>query len=185
MAKEIEIKLQMKKVPIDIFSNRENNINFIQQGYLIAFNKFEVRVRSKMAYRYKSVKSYGSKYYMTIKAGSGLIRHEFEFKIFKFVFKMLYWLSPYKITKNRYEIDEFSIIDEYFIKGYYKPHLVIFEREFDSIDSVQSFILPDNLKNLFSLDVTGDKCYKTQFLAKSLGFRMFSNNKKEIILKNY
>lgn len=157
MAQEIEKKYLIPVIPRHIQEEIDKiEGDMIDQGYLaIEPTGTEVRLRST-----------GTVFTETVKAGSGLVRGEWEAQIDRRTFLEL-WPATLgrRIQKTRYGL---------MIPTPYNPQridldvydgklvgLVVAEIEFANLEVAEKFTPPD----WFGLDVTSDKAYKNQSLA--------------------
>jgi adenylate cyclase len=150
MPQEIERKFLVKVTP-------ENLNNFprqeIRQGYVsIDNNGTEVRIR-KM----------GSRYFQTVKAGTGKIRPEIEVEITREQFDILWPTTEDKrVEKTRYRIPYTNnlTLELDVFKGRLEGFVCV-EVEFPSIVASNLFITPE----WFGEEITDDHRYKNQSLA--------------------
>lgn len=148
MTNEIERKFLIKKLPGNLHHYPATEI---MQGYLaIASDGTEVRLRKK-----------GSRYFQTVKSGSGLQRDEVEIEISKDQFEKLWLMTEGKrIEKIRYEIAYSGMTIELDVFGGMLQGLVVAEAEFISIEEANVFIPP----SWFGIEVTEDDRYKNRNL---------------------
>ncbi|MFC2156297.1 CYTH domain-containing protein [Acidobacteriota bacterium] len=145
---EIERKFHIDELPSFIKDDKGHNI---EQGYLFISHGEEIRIRSL-----------DSKYYLTVKKGSGLERRETEIVLTRDQFFELWPLTEgRRIEKIRHPIPagEFQIeLDVY--KGDLKG-LITAEVEFSDKNESRGFTPPP----WFGLEVTNDERYKNKNLA--------------------
>lgn len=142
-----------KKFLVNVFPEIENNTNKneILQGYVIAKDKLELRLRKK-----------SGKCYQTIKTGEGLIRGEYEIEITTEQFDILWPLTENKrIEKTRYDIYHNGFLIELDVYKGSLAGLITAEVEFDSESQIKNFKTPE----WFGEDITLDKRYKNRSLA--------------------
>ncbi|HEX9975464.1 MAG TPA: CYTH domain-containing protein [bacterium] len=149
MSHEIERKFLVKKLPGDL--HQYPSIEILQ-GYLaIRSDGTEVRLRKK-----------GSRYFQTVKSGSGLLRCEAEIELSKDQFEKLWLMTEGKrIEKIRYEITYSGATIELDVFIGMLQGLVVAEVEFISIEQANEFVLP----SWFGIEVTEDERYKNRNLA--------------------
>ncbi|MCI0495163.1 CYTH domain-containing protein [candidate division KSB1 bacterium] len=149
MAHEIERKFLVKKLPEDL---NQYPSTVILQGYLaITSDGTEVRLRKK-----------GSRYFQTVKSGSGLLRGEVEIELSQGQFEKLWLMTEGKrIEKIRYEIAYSGTTIELDVFSGMLQGLVVAEVEFVSIKQANLFIPP----SWFGIEVTEDERYKNRNLA--------------------
>lgn len=145
---EIERKFLLDKFPSFIEDDRGINI---EQGYLYISQEEEIRIRSL-----------DSKYYLTVKKGSGLERRETEIDLTKDQFLELWPLTELlRIEKSRY----ITHVGGYQIElDVYKKDLlglITAEVEFSDINESRRFTPPP----WFGIEVTRDERYKNKNLA--------------------
>ena len=145
---EIERKFLIKTLPANINSYSHQDIT---QGYIIADENHEIRLRKK-----------GDKYFKTIKTGSGKIRTEEEYEITKEQFETEWpQVESRIIDKTRYKIP----YEEYTIElDIYKENLdglLTAEVEFKNEEESNQFKLPE----YFDTELTDDPNYKNKNLA--------------------
>lgn len=147
---EIERKFILARVPDDIIADCAGEA--IRQGYLLYDDGRELRIRQR-----------GDHYWMTVKQGQGLSRHEQECEIPEAQFNMLWPLTQGRrvekirysvpVGKHQFEIDLFSGA----LSG-----LIVLEVEFPNIEASQVFVEPD----FIAFEVTEDTAYKNAVLAR-------------------
>ncbi len=143
---EIERKFLLKSLPAEMQGGTT-----ILQGYIAHDDHMEVRIRQ-----------YGNDHFITVKEGSGLVRHETEIEITPGQFLAL-WpsTSGRRLEKIRSLVNygSFQIeVDSY--RGDLEP-LLVAEVEFASVEESESFEKPD----YFGQEVTGVDAYKNLSLA--------------------
>lgn len=148
MSLEIERKYLVYKLP----DNLENYKSYeIQQGYIVAFEEIEVRVRKK-----------GNKFFQTIKSSGNLKREENEIDLSEKQFYKLWPLTEGKrIEKTRYEIPFCDWLIELDIYSGELNGLIVAEVEFANEEESKSFKPP----TWFKMEVTKDKRYKNKNLS--------------------
>ena len=151
---EIERKflLNLEKIPYD-FSKLNKKV--IEQGYIIC--KPEIRVRNVS----------NEEYVMTIKGNTEdtLVRNEVEFKISKEAYTTLMSRNDiYKLSKNRYIINEGEHVFEIDIFEGKLKGLACLEVEFNSLEEANSFRIPSWVKR----EVTNDFRYTNSELSKNV-----------------
>ena len=125
----------------------------IDQGYIIAEDEVELRVRQK-----------GSRYFMGVKSGGNLTRGEWDPETEKWVFDSLWPKTKgLRIHKIRYVVPWIGVNLEFNrflrkLKG-----LLVLEIEFSSNELANKFVLPSHIKGR---EVTTDPRYKNKNLAK-------------------
>jgi len=126
---EIERKYLLHDLPTDLDTG---NGKHIQQGYLCLEEGRHVRVRTK-----------GSKFFLTVKIGEGIVRTEHEVEISKQQFDALWPATEgRRLEKVRYiyPLDQYEMeIDVY--AGELAP-LVVAEVEFPSLNASEQFLPP-------------------------------------------
>lgn len=146
---EIERKFLVESLPenLEQYPHKE-----VVQGYLaITEDGTEVRLRQK-----------GSKYFQTVKSGSGKTRFESEVEITGEQFGTLWEATKGKrVEKTRYEIPHENGIIELDVYHGDLEGLLSAEIEFPSEEESNEFIMPEWLGE----EVTDDKRYKNQNLA--------------------
>lgn len=152
MGTEIERKFRLKSLPSFVLNNRGLSV---RQGYLLA-GKRELRVREM-----------GSVCYLTFKGQGTLKRREWERKIPRWAFRLLYiFTAGRRVEKVRRRISFDGLVlevDEYF--GHLSS-LVTMECEFPGEgEAYRAFRLPAWADG--ALEVTNDKAYKNKNLAKN------------------
>lgn len=146
MAREIERKYRVPKAPR---LPRKDGVE-IRQGYLVAAGG-ELRIRKA-----------GSRHTLTVKGEGGRARDEFETRIPRWVFEILWpHTTGRRIEKRRYAFED-GELDVY---GGRHKGLVIFEREFSSLRKAKKYALPDKLRD--AVEVTEDPSYRNRSLATS------------------
>jgi|SRR5579863_5737554 len=125
----------------------------IQQGYLtIGVGGDETRVRRR-----------GERCFLTVKAGAGLVRSEYEVELSREQFEALWPATEGKrLEKQRYKLqtDDGHLIELDVYEGDLAG-LIVAEIEFDDPWRATAFVAP----YWFGLDVTDDPAYKNQRLA--------------------
>lgn len=149
MSEEIERKFLLNELPADIATWPQPAT--ILQGYLQKDQHKDLRIRKK-----------GSKYTLTAKHGTGLVRKENEQEIDKTLFDILWpFTAEARIEKLRYTrvIDEGEmVIDKYLgdLSG-----LLLMEVEFNDEQLARTYSPPLN----FAKEVTDDPRYRNAALA--------------------
>lgn len=149
MTHEIERKFLVRELPQNLESYPQHEI---KQGYIqIADDGTEERVRKK-----------GSRFFHTVKSGSGLKREESEKEISEEEFNML-WPKTQgrRILKTRYDIEHESLLIELDIFSGDLQGLIVAEVEFKSEEESSNFEPPQ----WFSQELTFDDRYKNKYLA--------------------
>lgn len=145
---EIERKFLLEFMP-DLYGY--DGTDEIKQGYIVADENIEVRLRSK-----------GKKFYETVKTAGNILRKEYEIELTKNQFNTLWPLTNGKrLLKDRYFKKEKNLtyeIDVY--KGIHEG-LIILEVEFSSIRESQRFKVP----SWTIREVTYDNQFKNKNLA--------------------
>ncbi len=148
MSEEIERKFLVTKTPVDLKSYKSQEI---EQGYIIAEEQLEIRVRRK-----------GDKFFQTIKGSGDLKRSEIEIELSENQFNTLWPLTEGKrVEKRRYEIPYNNIIIEVDIYSGTLAGLIVAEVEFSSEEESKLFSPP----NWFGKEITTDKRYKNKNLS--------------------
>lgn len=151
MAKEIEKKWVLKKVPQKILENTEK----------IEITQFYTKITPEEEERYRT-KKIGDKvkYIRTVKKGTGLVREEIEKEVTIKEFEAAKdRIIGNPIVKTRYKTKDGFEIDIYEnFKG-----LIVIEKEFPNKEAVEKFEMPDWLKD--AIDVTENKEFKNKNLA--------------------
>jgi CYTH domain-containing protein len=147
---EIERKFLVERIPsnVDAYPCKA-----IDQGYLVAQDALEVRIRK-----------YGDRSFLTIKSGGGSVRLEEEIEIDDRRFTSLWRLTEGRqIRKRRYLIplDDTRHTIELDVYEDELSGLVVAEVEFDSPEAATAFAPPDWLGD----DVSDDPRYKNRRLA--------------------
>lgn len=164
MSKEIEKKYVVSNPAISELPQLK--VEDIAQGYLaIEPSGTEVRLRSKSNVN-------GSRYFLTVKCGEGLVRGEAETEITEEQFNVLWPMTGgRRVEKTRHTLalagDLKAEVD--FYRGNLQG-LCTAEVEFPTEEAAQAFIPP----SWFGDDVTSDKRFKNQKLAaltNAEGFR--------------
>ena len=145
---EIERKFLLKFLPPEVLSLRSTSIF---QGYLASDEHKEVRIRQQ-----------GSKHFLTVKEGSGLVRTEVEIAISAGQFCAL-WPTTVgrrlEKTRTAFRHEGYRLeIDRY--QGELEP-LVIGEVEFPTVEASEEFQKP----SFFGREVTNDESYRNVALA--------------------
>ncbi|MBW8190245.1 CYTH domain-containing protein [Neiella marina] len=146
---EVERKFLVKELP-DLANADQTSI---RQGYLTQpDDSVEVRIRQK-----------GSKYFMTLKSGEGLVRNENEMTISEQQFVQL-WPNTIgqRVEKTRWKgkLDNNLCFELDVFEGALAP-LRLVEVEFESVEQTDDFEVP----TWFGQDVTHIKGYKNKALA--------------------
>ena len=146
---EIERKFLIASPPANLESYPYMEI---VQGYVAIERDTAVRIRKK-----------GKRFFLTVKKGEGLKRHETEISLDKSVFFQLWPLTEKRrVEKTRYEIPLESLrieLDRY--KGDLAP-LITAEVEFDTEEASKDFIPPP----WFGEEITEDVRYANNNLAR-------------------
>ncbi|MDF3129042.1 CYTH domain-containing protein [Kiritimatiellaeota bacterium B1221] len=143
---EIERKFLIQTLP-DL---RGVEYHFLRQGYLTT-GETEVRLRDEP-----------SRYLLTVKQGSGLVRMEEEVELSEDQFMQLWPLTEgQRIEKKRYRIPEGDYVVELDVYEKELASLVVAEVEFPSEQESRDFPLPAYLGS----EVTDDARYKNKNLA--------------------
>lgn len=146
MAQEIERKFRLAKAPR---LPRDEGVE-IRQGYLVAASG-ELRIRRA-----------GRKHTLTVKGEGSRDRDEFEIRIPRWVFDLLWpHTAGRRIEKRRYAF-EGGELDVY---GGRHKGLVIFEQEFSSAKKAKRYAPPKKLRA--AVEVTEDPSYRNRALATS------------------
>lgn len=147
---EIERKFLLGSIPEVLLKKASSEE--IRQGYLIREDNRELRIRQKGP----------ASYWMTLKQGSGLKRHEQECAISKEQFSMLWPLTEQRrIEKTRYLIPWGSLNLEIDIFGGALAPLIILEIEFADLAASRNFSVPA----FAGREITEDPAYKNATLA--------------------
>jgi len=147
-SKEIERKFLVKELPKGY---KEWKSEEILQGYIIAGDDGEVRIRKK-----------GNRYYLTVKGAGDLSRPEKEIELTEEQYKTLWPLTiGRRIKKVRYEKELGHSIAELDIYKEKLKGLKIVEVEFTSEKEANNFKAPP----WFGEEVTRDARYKNKNLA--------------------
>ena len=148
---EIERKFLVKEVPenIDSYPSEE-----ISQGYLaVTDDGTEVRLRKK-----------GKAYYLTVKSGKGMKRHETETELEKEQFENLWSITEGKrVEKRRVYISAENVIIELDIYHGTLEGLKTAEAEFKTRAEADAFTPP----SWFDREITLEERYKNKNLALS------------------
>ncbi len=117
----------------------------------------------------KRVRRVNDKYILTVKKGDGKVREEYEKEITRKKYKKFKKKRIGRVIKKRryvfgfdgltYELDIF--------KGSLKG-LAYLEVEFDNVDKMKDFVLPESLQRIVKKDVSSDRKYTNAFLAVSI-----------------
>lgn len=146
---EIERKFIVSYLPEQLLDNAPNSE--VEQGYLLLENNRELRIRKR-----------NSRFWMTLKQGSGLERFEQEERITAALYAMLWPLTEGKrIGKVRYLVEDGGHTLEIDVFSDTLSPLIILEVEFNSVEESQNFKVPDFARK----EVTEDKAYKNAALA--------------------
>jgi adenylate cyclase len=147
---EIERKFVIQSILFQLDNYPFENI---RQGYLVTCRDGgEARVRQK-----------GEHYFLTIKKGAGLERHEIEITISQTQFEQLYQTTADEcLEKRRYFIQDQSCVIELDIFEGKLKGLILAEVEFKSVDDSKVYKVPD----WFGREVTDDERFKNRNLAK-------------------
>lgn len=157
MGKEIERKFLVNLEKKSIRAN-ENIINFehIEQAYIATTENEEVRLRSKKKLELEE-------FFLTVKAGEGLVRSEFEAPISRELYeKMLASSETKPLVKERITILENGHKIE--VDIYRDFSFITAEVEFESEELSRDYKIP----SWFGEELTEDKKYKNKNLWKSL-----------------
>ncbi len=117
----------------------------------------------------KRVRKVNNKYILTIKKGDGKVRKEYEKEISKNRYKKFKKKRLGRIIKKRryiFELDKYIFELDNFkdsLKG-----LTYLEIEFNSIEKMNNFTLPESLQKIVKKDVSNDRRYTNAFLAISI-----------------
>lgn len=145
---EIERRYLLKSLPAEVAGMRGTPV---LQGYITAGGPREVRLRR-----------YGKEYYITVKDGAGLSRHEVEVAISRAQFDALWPCTEgRRLEKTRYVIAESGLtleLDRY--SGGLAP-LCVGEVEFPSVAASRLFRKPA----FFGREVTGEPEFRNASLA--------------------
>jgi adenylate cyclase len=145
---EIERKFLVRELPEGLETYSAVNI---QQGYLAATERGEVRLRRR-----------GADHSVTLKCGQGLARSEDEVALAEDQFAVLWSLTVGKrVEKVRYEIPIGQRVIELDVFQDELEGLYLAEIEFDSVSEAEEFTPPD----WFGREVTRDERYKNKNLA--------------------
>jgi len=146
---EIELKFLVREIPENIETHPAAEIS---QGYLaISDDGTEVRLRN-----------IEQAYFLTVKSGKGIRRHEREIGVSKEQFEQLWPMTEGKrVQKKRYTIATTGYTFELDIYHGALEGLKTAEVEFKTQDEARSFKLPSWLDK----DVTMDERYKNKNLA--------------------
>lgn len=149
MGREIEVKYRVKRLPADIHLAKNEKI---RQGYLVAGETENVvRIRQK-----------GEGYFLTVKGSGHLSRSETEIALNREQFDALWPLTDGKrIEKTRFYFDYADRLIELDVFEEKLEGLQIAEVEFESEESVATFVPPD----WFGVEVTFDSRYQNNNLA--------------------
>jgi len=146
---EIERKFLVKTIPehIESYASEE-----ILQGYLaVNIDGPEIRVRKK-----------GKAYFLTLKSGSGMKRHEIETELAQEQFDALWPITEGKrVEKERIKIPEGNVLIELDIYHGDLEGLKTAEVEFRSQSEAEAFFPPSWLGK----EITWDDRYKNRNLA--------------------
>lgn len=154
MAKEIERKFIIDRMPVDISDYTLSSTSIIQ-SYLSINDNEEVRIRHSFKDDVQC--------FLTVKRGKGLERDEYEVNISHQTFLDLQPVHIKPLTKTRWYVvmsDIHMEIDVYTSKE--NLGLCIAEVEFDTAQEAEDFVPPE----WFGQEVTEDKAYKNQSLWK-------------------
>lgn len=147
MSVEIERKFLVKTLPETLKKYKSEKIS---QGYLVALEDIEVRIRKK-----------SNEFYLTVKSGGDLKRKETEVELQEEQFNTLWPLTEYKrIEKKRYYIPYKNHTIELDIYTGLLKGLIVAEVEFQSEVESEQF----NTPNWFGEEITADKRYKNKNL---------------------
>ena len=117
----------------------------------------------------KRVRKVDGKYILTIKKGDGKVRKEYEKEICRQKYKKLKKKRIGRVIKKRryiFELDSHTYELDIF-KGSLKG-LAYLEVEFDTVEKMQNFALPESLQKIVKKDVSNDRKYTNAFLATSI-----------------
>ena len=114
---------------------------------------FEIRVRSTKI-------GNDTTYKLAIKIGKGLKRKEYEKKIGKFLARIL-WKFQFGgvISKRRITFEDDLVVDLFF-----DFHLLVIEKEFESMEEASAYKLNVSHFDAFFTDVTGDEEFRVKML---------------------
>jgi CYTH domain-containing protein len=159
MAKEIERKFLVKRLPPYVASSHHDNI---LQGYAaITADGGEVRLRRK-----------GNSHTVTIKSGGDLERQEFETGLTPQQYGRLWpCTTGRRLAKTRYTLKQGELTFELDVYRAAHNGLVTVEVEFSTKRESLAFVPPD----WFGREVTKDRRYKNQNLALHGKFRFAPN----------
>jgi len=147
---EIERKYLLDRLPPDLDTLPSCEI---QQGYLVAGDDFEARIRKKDEH-----------FYLTIKQGSGRTRHETEIALSAEQYVALWPLTKGKrIEKRRFYRRIDPLVIEYDVYAGTMEGLFVAEIEFPTEEACESFVPPVPLGQ----EITGDMRYANKNLALS------------------
>ena len=117
----------------------------------------------------KRVRKVDDKYILTVKKGDGKVREEYKKEITKKRYKKFKKKKIGRVIKKRryvFELDGYTYELDIF-KGSLKG-LAYLEVEFNSIEKMKNFTLPESLQKIVKKDVSGDRRYTNAFLAVSI-----------------
>lgn len=145
---EIERKFLVGSLPDEL--DRETGIR-ICQGYISFDGSIEVRVRS-----------YGDKFFQTVKDGSGLVRKEYEFELNEAQFRALWdFTTGKRLEKTRYLFPYGENVIEFDVYEGKLRSLIVAEVEFVSEEASARFESPPFLAE----EITSDPRYANRKLA--------------------
>ena len=145
---EIERKFRVAKEPLQ----RASRGLRIEQGYLVALEDEEVRIRRK-----------NGACTLTAKSGSGLVRGEQEIEISEAVFEALWpFTDGRRVRKTRSELQLNDVTVEIDTYDGHLAGLIIAEVEFASEEAAESFRPPAWM----GVEVTGEPAYSNRVLAE-------------------
>lgn len=145
---EIERKFLLNSLEGEVVKDYE-----IEQAYVCIDGKSETRIR-------KRVEGNEAHFFLTVKAGEGMVRTEVEVEITKAQYDELRLTSSRVVTKRRVVTREGFEVDLY--RGNLE-NLRVVEVEFSSREEADSFAIP----SWFGREVTEDKRFKNRALAIS------------------
>lgn len=139
----------------------------------VPIEQFYIRSDDESAERYRKI---GGRYIHTIKRGSGLRREEIETEVSKKEYMDAKRNASNIIIKTRcrFELDGYNFELDIF-KGSLKG-LNLLEIEFDSLESADSFKMPDILNQVVICEVTEDKRFTNGFLSKNMTIPAMDEN---------
>lgn len=148
MGTEIERKFLMDRMPTDLALSEGEKIH---QGYIVADGRSSLRIRSK-----------GSRFFLTVKRGRGMIREEVEIELSQEQFSELWPLTEgWRLDKTRYGHNWNDYLIEIDVFEGPLAGLVMAEVEFRDEADARAFVPP----SFFGREVTGDRTYTNMNLA--------------------